>query len=75
MVWYSHLFKNLPQFVVIHPVKGLSIVNEAQVGILLGFSCFFYDPVDVGSLISLQSKILSRVFSNTTDQKHQFFGA
>ena len=52
MVWYSHQFKNFPQFVVIHPVKGINIVNEADVDVFLEFSCFFYDPVDVGNLIS-----------------------
>ena len=52
VVWYSHLFKNFPQFVVIHTVKGFSIVNEAEVDVLLEFSCFFYDPTDVGNLIS-----------------------
>ena len=52
MVWYSHLFKNLPQFVVIHTVKGFSIGNEAGVDIFLELSCFFDDPVDVGNLIS-----------------------
>ena len=50
MVWYSHLLKNFPQFVVIHTVKGFSMVNEADV--FLEFSCFFYDPSDVGKLIS-----------------------
>ena len=52
MVWYSHLFKNIPQFVVIHTVKDFSIVNEADVDIFLDFSCFFNDPTDVGNLIS-----------------------
>ena len=52
MVWYSHVFKNLPQFVVIHTVKDLSAVNEAEVDVFLEFPCFFYDPTDVGSLIS-----------------------
>ena len=52
VVWYSHLLKNFPQFVVIHTVKGFSIVNEAEIDILLEFSCFFYDPTDVGSMIS-----------------------
>ena len=50
MFWYSHLLMNFPQFVVIHTVKGFSIVSGA--GIFLEFSCFFYDPVDVGNLIS-----------------------
>ena len=50
MVWYSYLFKNFPQFVEIHTVKGIIVVNEADV--FLELSCFFYDPADVGSLIS-----------------------
>ena len=50
VVWYSHLFKNFPQFVVIHTVKGFSIVKEADVS--LEFPCFFYDPADVANLIS-----------------------
>ena len=50
MVWYSHLFKNFLQFAVIHTVKAFSIFNEADV--FLEFSCFFYDPMDVGNLIS-----------------------
>ena len=52
VVWYSHLFENFPQFVVIHTVNGFSIVNEADVDVFLEFSCFFYDPTDVGNLIS-----------------------
>ena len=52
VVWYSHLLKNFPQFVVIHIVKGFSIVNEAKVDVFLEFSCFFYDPADVSNLIS-----------------------
>ena len=52
VVWYSHLFKNFPQIVVIHTVKGFGIVNEAEVDVFLEFSCFFYDPMDVGNLIS-----------------------
>ena len=50
MIWYSHLFKNFPQFVMIHIVKGFSIVNEEDG--FLEFSCFFYVPMDVGNLIS-----------------------
>ena len=46
MVWYSHLLKNFPQFVVIHAIKGVGVVNEAEVDVLLEFSCFFYDPTD-----------------------------
>ena len=52
MVWYSHLFQNLPQFVVIHIIKGFGIVSEAEVDVSLEFSCFFNDPTDVGNLIS-----------------------
>ena len=52
MVWYPHLFKNFPRFVVIHTVKGFSIVNEAEVDALLELSCFFDDPEDVDNLIS-----------------------
>ena len=53
MVSYSHFFKKFPQFVVIHTVKGFSVVNEADV--FLELSCFFYDPVDVGNLIPISS--------------------
>ena len=52
MVWYSHLLKNFPQFVVILTVKGFGIVNKAEVDIFLELSCFFDDPTDVGNLIS-----------------------
>ena len=52
MVWYSHLLKNFPQFVVIHIVKGFGIVNKSEVDVLLEFSCFIYDPTDVDNLIS-----------------------
>ena len=52
VVWYSHLFQNLPQFVAIHTVKGFGVVNKAEVDVFLELSCFFDDPVDVGNLIS-----------------------
>ena len=52
VVWYSHLWKNFPQFVVIHIVKGFSVVNEAEVDVFLELSCFFDDPRDVGNLFS-----------------------
>ena len=52
VVWYSHLFKNFPEFVVIHTVKGFSVVNEIEVDVFLEFSCSCYDPADVGNLIS-----------------------
>ena len=52
VVWYSHLFKNFPQFIVIHIIKGFTIVNEAEVDVFLEFSYFFYAPTDIGNLIS-----------------------
>ena len=52
MVWYSHLFQNFPQFIVIYTVKGFGIVNKAEIDVFLERSCFFDDPVDVGNLIS-----------------------
>ena len=52
MVWYSHLLKNFPQFVVIHTVKGFGIVSKGEVNVFLEFCCFFNDPTDIGNLIS-----------------------
>ena len=52
MIWYSHLFENFPQFVMIHTVKGFGIVNKAEVDVFLELSCFFDDPAHVGNLIS-----------------------
>ena len=52
VVWYSHLLKNFPQFAVIHTVKAFGIINKAEADVFLKFSCFFYDPTDVGNLIS-----------------------
>ena len=52
MVWYSHLFQNSPQFIMIHTVKGFGIVNTAEIDVFLELSSFFHDPVDVGNLIS-----------------------
>ena len=52
MVWYSHLLKNLPQFVLIHTVKGVGIVNKEEIDVFLELSCFLSDPKDVGNLIS-----------------------
>ena len=53
MVWYSHLFQNFPQFIVIHTVKGFGIVSKAEIDVFLELSCFFDDPADVGNLISV----------------------
>ena len=52
VVWFLHLFKNFPQFVVIHTVKGFGIVNKAEVDVFLQLSCFFDDSTDVGNLLS-----------------------
>ena len=52
MVWYSHLLKNFPQFIVIHTVKGIGIVNKAETDVFLELSCFFDDPADVGNWLS-----------------------
>ena len=52
VVWYSYLFQNFPQFIVIHTVKGFGIGNKAGIDVFLELSCFYDDPVDVGNLIS-----------------------
>ena len=52
MVWYSHLFQNFPQFVMVHTLKGFGVVNKAEIDVFLELSCFFDDPADVGNLIS-----------------------
>ena len=62
VVWYSHLFKNYPQFAVIYTIKGFSVVNEAEVVVFLEVSCFFDDPTEVGNLLSGSSaKVLGYV--------------
>ena len=68
MVWHSHLFQNFPQFIVIHTVKGFGIVNKAEIDVLLELSCFFYDPVDVGSLISGSIYIKPKLENYEIDQ-------
>ena len=55
MAWYSHLFKNFLQFVVIHTVKGFGVVNKAEVDVFVELSCFFDDPTEIGNLISSSS--------------------
>ena len=59
MVWYSHLFQNFPQFLVIHTVKGFGIVNKAEIDVFLELSSFFNDPENVGNLISESSVFFS----------------
>ena len=55
MVWYSHLFQNFPQFIVIHTVKGFGIVNKTEIDVFLELSCVFDGPTNVGNLISSSS--------------------
>ena len=62
MLWYSHLLKNFPQFVVIHTVKGFGVVNKAEIDVFLELSCFFDDPVDVDNLISGSSDFYKSSF-------------
>ena len=64
MVWYPHLFKTFPQFVVNHKIKSFSIVNESEVDVFLELSCFFCDPTDVGNLISHFSAFLKSSLNN-----------
>ena len=64
VVWYSHIFKNFPQFVVIHTAKDFGIVNEAELDVFLEFSCFFYDPRNVGNLISGSSAFFKIQFEH-----------
>ena len=59
MVWYSHLFQNFPQFIVIHTVKGFGIVNKADIDVFLELSCLFNDPADIGNFISGSSMFLN----------------
>ena len=63
MVWYSHLVKNFPQFVVIYTVKGFSIANKAEMDVFMELSCFFDDPTDVGNLISGSSAFSKASFN------------
>ena len=64
VVWYSHLLKNFPQFIVIHTAKGFGIVNKAEIDVFLELSCFFHDAVDVGHLISGFSAFSKTSLSN-----------
>ena len=61
MVWYSHLFQNFPQFIVIHTVKGSGILNKVEIDVFLELSCFFHDPADVGNLISDSSAFFKKL--------------
>ena len=70
MVWYSHLFQNFPQLIVIHTVKGLGIVNKSEIDVFLELSCFFLDPADVGNLICGSS-----AFSKTSLKRLEVHGS
>ena len=64
VVWYSHLSQNFPQFIVVHTVKGLGIINKAEIDDFLELSSFFHDPVDVANLISASSAFSKTSFNN-----------
>ena len=64
VVWYSHLFKDFPHFIVIHIVKGFSVVNAEEVDIFLEFSCFFYDPVDTKGVICMRVSMPAQSLSH-----------
>ena len=64
MVWYSYLFQNFPQFIVIHTVKGFGIVNKAEIDLFLELSCFFDDPADVGNLTCEVKCALGSIITN-----------
>ena len=64
MVWYSHLFQNFPQFIVIHTVRGFGIVNQAEIDVFLELSCSFDDPEDVGNLTSDSSAFSKTSLNN-----------
>ena len=73
MVWYSYLFQNFPQFIVIHTVKGFGIVNKAEIDVFLELSSFFHDPADVGNLMSggLLESVLKNIFKGLMrDSEH-----
>ena len=63
MVWYSYLFQNFPQFIVIHTVEGFGVVNKAEIDVFLELSCFFSDPVDVDNLISKLSTLSKTILN------------
>ena len=73
MVWDSHLFKNFPQFFVIHRDKGFGIADITEVDVLLELSCFFNDPVDVGNLISGSSAFSKSSGSHTVEEWQENF--
>ena len=68
MAWYSHFFKDFLQFVVIHTIKGFSLVAEAEVDIFLEFFCFLYDTLDVGNLIAGSSAVLNPACTSRSPQ-------
>ena len=70
MVWYSHLFKSFPQFTMIHTVKGFSIADETEVDVFLKFTCFLYDPANIGNLISGSSPFLNPAWPSGSSLVH-----
>ena len=73
MVWYSHLFQNFPQFIVIHTVKGFGIVNKAEIDVFMELSCFFNDPADFGNLISGSSAFSKTNLDSILKKQRHYF--
>ena len=74
VVWYSYLFENFPQFVVIHTVKGFGTVSKAEVAVFLELSCVFDDPTDVGDLVSGSSAFSTSGLNTDINMSHQMCG-
>ena len=66
MVWYSHLFQNFPQFLVMHTVQGFGIVNKAEIDVFLELSCFFDDPADL-NVVTFRARQIIKIISLSTD--------
>ena len=73
VVWYSQLFQNFPQFIVIHTVKGFGIINKAEIEVFLELSCFCHDPADVGNLISCSSAFSKTSWTSVGEVEEDFF--
>ena len=71
IIWYSHLFQNFPQFVVIHTVKGFSKINETEVDIFFEFSCFFYDPTDIATILRKLDIYIEKKIFNSIQTKYK----
>ena len=70
VLWYSHLFQNFPQFIVIHTVKGFGVVNKAEIDVFLELSCFFHDPADVGNWSLVPLPFLKPAWTSEVHSSH-----